>query len=689
MLTFRHFGRKGYSLFAALGHEVKVGVLSVATLSTAAPALAAASDCMAYETESDTLTTAQNDVVLGEATAAASRAPMTAAVAARTVMTFSRDDIAAAGVTSINDLVKLCAGIDVRQRGAFGVQTDISINGGTFDQITILLNGVNISSPHTGHLSADFPITAQDIERVEVLEGAAARVYGTSAFTGAINIVTRKEQREVAVHAYGGMYGYGGGEARVSVPWRQWHNHVSGGYTRSNGATDNSDFQSGRAFWQGQYYAPNVQVDYQLGYSNKPYGANTFYGAASTDQWERNERWMGAVRLKSQVGRLHIVPAVNWNRWYDHYQWHKGSPAGENFHQVDVYTLSLNNWLDWCGGRTAFGAEMRSEGILSTKLGEPLEESRWHEAHGSGGEALYKYAADRTNVSGFVEHNIILQQWTISAGVLANMNTALDTRWRFYPGVDVSYRPDRHWTLYASWNMALRMPTYTDLYYSGTGIEGTRNLLPERTHDVSLKAAFRSKSFAADVTPFYSRRTNMIDWVVLAANPMATPVAPGIDATDPKNWVYRSGNYNLDNVGVRLNAAWEPRQLWGEAFPLRKVSVQYSFLHEDLSYPQPILASKYAMEYVRHKLVATADTRLAPADARGWRWLHLGVSYRYCDRTGSGNDSYGIVDARLSWDHPHLSVYIDARNVLNTTYYDYSYIRQPGIWVVGGVRIRF
>lgn len=724
-LTFRHFGRKGYSLFAALGREVKVGVLTVATLSTAAPALAAGTGCLAadaeHSTAADSLTTPGID--LDEATIVASRAPMTANVAARVVMTFSRDDIAAAGVTSINDIVKLCAGVDVRQRGAFGVQTDVSAGGGTFDQITILLNGVNISSPHTGHLSADFPVTAQDIERIEVLEGAAARIYGTQAFTGAINVVTRKEQREVAVHGYGGMYGYAGGEARLSVGKTfglradeaspaatgssapphalTWHNHFSGGYTRSDGATDNSQFASSRAFWQGQVYAPSLQLDYQLGYSYKPYGANTFYGAASQDQWESNERWMGAVRAKSQAGRLNFMPAVYWNRWYDHYQWHKDSPAGENFHQVDVYGLSLNNWVDWrpfalpsgaaLQQKTSFGLEMRNEGIRSTKLGEGLEESQWTDVHRGPADATdsptqYRYAADRTNVSGFLEHNVILPHWTISAGLLANMNTALDTRWRFYPGVDVAYRPTGRWALFASWNMALRMPTFTDLYYSGTGIEGTRNLRPEKTNDVALKAVYSLPSFTADASVFYSHKTDMIDWVVGADQPCATPDA---DASDPKNWVYRSGNYELDNVGLRLNAAWQPRVLWGRDFVVQRVDVQYAYIHESIGYPRPVLASKYAMEYVRNKLVASTDLRLwgRHRDRRGDEMLRLHLGYRFCDRVAS--DSYGLLDARLAWDAAHYSVYIDARNVLNTRYYDFAYIPQPGLWIVGGVRLKF
>lgn len=687
-LTFHHFSRKGYSLFAALGHEVRIGVLSAATLATASPCLGApATIC----SESDTL---RGERVLDEATVSAvSLVPLAADVAARQVTTFSRDDIAAAGVTSINDLLKLCAGVDVRQRGPHGIQTDIGIGGGTFDQATILLNGVNISSPHTGHLSADLPVSPHDIERVEVLEGAAARVFGTQAFTGVINIVTKRSSRDTKIegdlYAAGGQYGY----ANVGGSLSFYDQRLSANYTRADGATAHSAFQSTRAFFQGSLPIGSQRADmsiplegeaarrgergsqgallsYSVGYSNKPFDANTFYGASSTDQWERNERWMAAVGLKTAIGHVHIEPTISWNRWYDHYQWHKGSPAGENRHRVDTYSANLKNWVAWLAGTTAFGVEARNEGILSTKLGEKMDAQQGDNS--TDETAHFTHSANRTNLSAYLEHNVVYRQWTFSAGVLANLNTALDHRWRFYPGADLAWRPHRHWTLSANWNMALRMPTFTDLYYSGANIEGNRHLQPERTQDAALHIQWRRPSIMADFTGTFSHRTNMIDWVVWAD-----------DVTN----TFRSGNFTLNNFGIRANAAWLPRELWRNC-PLRKLAVQYAWLNSDMTYPSPITASKYAMEYLRHKVVATADGRL-------WNSLHLSLAWRWQQRTGMYADAYSLMDARLSWDdqHPHKSIkgwstYVEAKNIFNHQYVEYGYVKQPGAWVIAGVLLR-
>ena len=141
-----------------------MGVLSVATVTTASAAITLSDVRPVPAGRIDT-------VVLNSAEVTASRAPLAAQVAARQVTTLSRADIAAAGVTSVNDVLKLAAGVDVRQRGGFGIQTDISIDGGTFDQITLLVNGVPINNPQTGHNAADFPVNISDIDHIEILQG--------------------------------------------------------------------------------------------------------------------------------------------------------------------------------------------------------------------------------------------------------------------------------------------------------------------------------------------------------------------------------------------------------------------------------------------------------------------------------------------------------------------------------------
>ena len=304
---FKRFSNKGYSLFSCLGKEVIVGVLSIATLSHAK----AEGISTQPEAASDSLN--HTEVKLDEVVVTGSRAPLTALQSAKMVKVITRDEINRAAATTLNDVLKLAVGVDVRQRGGFGVQTDISINGGTFDQITLLLNGVCISNPQTGHNASNFPVSLSDIERIEVLEGAAARVMGTSAFNGAINIVTRRDAVSCAqAGVQAGSYGTVQGDASGTLVTGNVSNHVGGSYALSDGGTPHSDFHKGRLYYNGIWTTSHVDLTWQLGMSRQDYGANTFYSAKYDDQWEKTSHIVGAVsaRIHGLPQQIEITPTA-------------------------------------------------------------------------------------------------------------------------------------------------------------------------------------------------------------------------------------------------------------------------------------------------------------------------------------------------------------------------------------------
>ena len=161
-MKFTHFSRKRYALFACLGREVLIGTLSVATLTYAKADGVSVRTDMAGTGMADSTRT----VMLDEVDVTASRAPLAAGRAPRIVTVLGREEIAAAPAQSVNDLLKYAAGVDVRQRGAIGAQTDIGIRGGTSEHIAILLDGINICDPQTGHNAFDLPVDIGDIERI-------------------------------------------------------------------------------------------------------------------------------------------------------------------------------------------------------------------------------------------------------------------------------------------------------------------------------------------------------------------------------------------------------------------------------------------------------------------------------------------------------------------------------------------
>ena len=719
VLVFRQFGNKGYSLFSCLGREVVCSVLSVATLTYAS---AESVSTEAVVTDSTTMTTAR-EMMLEPVTVTGSRAPLTKSQAARMVTVLERADIAQAPVQSVNDLLKYAVGVDVRQRGPAGTQTDISIRGGTQEQIILLLNGINICDPQTGHNAMDLPVDLNDIVRIEVLEGPAGRIYGTSSLVGAINIVTvggtgvreyggtRNDQR-LQLHAEGGSYGYAQLGFRYShstllTPHSTLHTphsakhtphstlHTphssshslsanysrSDGWSRSSSGNLNTDFSGSKAFYQGQYEDETMRINWHIGLADKGWGSSTFYASPkwkADDQYEHTTKLYTAIQGENKIGRLRLNGSIYWNQNRDRYEGYRGQPEKMkfNYNRTDVYGVSLGSYFDWGSAhpeyirnRTAFGAEIRNEDLVSGNLGEPLSQTH----HISGTDRDYTLGVNRTNISGYLEHNIILNNLTISAGFVAVKNTWSNMNMTVYPGMDISYRPTPRWRLHASYNTSLRMPSFTEMYYKLQGYSADPHLKPEEMSAIELGATANWQLSAVNcqlsTSLWHHHGKDMIDWIM--------------DTSKGNEAEWQSVNHTtINSVGLETDLQLTVHR--------SKFKVSYSYIHQDKEQEDGIV-SQYALEYLRHKLVASV--RLPIVDH-----LTLGIDSRWQDRVGSYTDfegkvcdykPYFLVDTRLTWQQSKWKVYAEANNVFDTRYRDFGLVEQPGRWVIVGATADF
>ena len=684
-LRFRQFSRKGYALFACLGRVVTIGVLSVATLESAS---AAHRHVSTDEEHADSLRVTDKEATLDDVEVTGSRAPLALGQAARMVTVLSREEIQAAPVQSINDLLKMAVGVDVRQRGPIGAQTDIGIRGSTSEQITILLNGINICDPQTGHNAFDMPCDVSDIVRIEVLEGPAARVYGTSSLVGAINVVTRQNEKlEMRNEKWngnfrieGGSFGYFSTAGRISLPSAINHltSSLSASFTRSDGYSRaksdalNADYSGGKAFYQGGYSNDDLHVKWHAGISTKGFGSNTFYSAKYDEQYEKTTKLFtalqGDVRCKMYEGRgksyeLHLKPNIYWNRSYDRFELIRGSEEKVpfNHHRTDVFGINLNSYFDWRAGRTAFGAEFRNEDIVSSNLGEPLNNPYGH----------YKYGLNRSNLSFHLEHNILLRRFTLSAGFVAVKNTWNEMSFKLYPGIDASLRLGDHWKVYASYNSSLRMPSFTELYYSVGGHKADKYLKPEEMQAVEGGVKYSSRWLTAQASIFHHHASNMIDWVM------------DIREADP---VWQSVNHTkVNTLGEEVSISLDLANIIH--LPSSILHLSYCHLHQQKQ-ETDYLQSQYSLEYLRHKL--TAQLRMCLTEelelTLGYRWQDRMGQYTTIDGEIKDYHPYSIIDARLSWTKNSHSIYIEGNNLTGHRYVDYGNVPQPGCWITGGLK---
>lgn len=662
---FKRFARKLYSAFNSLHKTVTIGVLSGCTLMSAHAASVMPAEGIRIETSKDSIPEKE----LEEVVVTASKADLPLSQASKLVTVISRKDIERSPVKSVQELLTYAAGIDVLQRGPHGMQADISLRGGSFDQTAILLNGINLTNPQTGHYSLDIPVNLSDIERIEIVQGSSSFLYGASAFSGGINIVTKKDPRS---NAFGqiesGMHGLFGAEARGAYKIASSLHRLSAGYKRADGYIAQSDYKILNTLWQSRFDIRKSNLDVQLGYNQKTYGANTFYSPRFPNQFDKTQSIFSSIKGETH-GRFKVVPHLYWNRHLDEFQLFRGEPqkAKYNYHRSDVIGSNLKLQYASYFGITSIGGEFRRESIVSSVLGKPMDTPKGN----------YTKSDDRDNISGFVEHTALWDRVTLSIGGLLNQNSAIDDDLAFYPTVSAAYRTTSGIKLFVSWSKATRMPTFTDLYYNTPTHSGNVNLLPEKNESMEAGMKYVNRLVHAYLTGFYKKGKNLIDWTQADAN---------------AKW--QSSNIGkLNTLGVETAAMVFLDELFGKNQPFQSLQITYTHLCQDNDSEKEINnpISMYVRNYLRDKLTVNLQHTIVKDLSLGWnfRWQDRAGEYLQYENTKEvGKIAYAplwVLDLKINYAIKRGNVFVNVNNIFDKAYVDLGNIPQPGFWLSGGV----
>jgi vitamin B12 transporter len=185
---------------------------------------------MAQDKPSDTALALPNMVV----TATRTETPEDEVGSAITVITAK--DIADKNINNVADALRTVPGLDVVRSGSLGQQTSVFLRGANSNHTLVLVDGVEMNDPSSPTGAFDFAfLQADNIERIEVVRGAASAAFGSDAIGGVINVITKKGAGKVKLSgvAEGGSYG----------TWKTGGN-ISGGTERVNYSFDASRLET-------------------------------------------------------------------------------------------------------------------------------------------------------------------------------------------------------------------------------------------------------------------------------------------------------------------------------------------------------------------------------------------------------------------------------------------------------------
>lgn len=688
---FRKFSRKKFATFNSIGKLIKISTLGAACSIIVSPVQGQNKED--NDTISKKLELEEVEVVGQKSTVLIDEIP-------RFVELIDAQSVQNAPGQSFQDLIQYSSNIDISQRGQFGIQSDISIRGGSFDQVLILQNGINLTDPQTGHHNLNLPIDRESIYKIEVLNGPAARALGANAFSGAINVVTRPgNTNSIAASVNAGQFGYMRTHLGLNLVGENTKHLLSGSYSLSDGYIDNTDFQAVNFYYHGDYRVnKTTRVFTQFGINNKAFGANSYYTPKFPEQFEETSTYYISVGLKTGT-TVKIKPEVFWRRHNDRFELFRedddyygfrngllvsNNPentiydttvwyTNHNYHQTDIFGANINASYKSIAGTTTLGSGIRSENILSNVLGKDII----NHVPVPGTDGIYYDKQDSRNTFDiFAEHAYQGEKLFLSGGALLHWNSFEPNKLNFVPGVDIGYTLAGTISLVGSYNYTIGHPTFTDLGYRGPTNEGNPYLKPYSQHSYEAGIKIKHKSLQAGLIGFYSNGKNNIDWVRNDNNNRY--LATNIDLSENfgAETFVRYKNIE-DNIGSKL---------------LNELYIGYTYIDTYRS-TEPGF-SKYTN--VKNKAVARIEQ--IPFNN-----LHLSWSFMYKERTGDYltfnfengeyiNNPYPevfIVDLRASYSISSFTIYAEGSNLLDKFYIESGSIAQPGRWFKGGIKYNF
>lgn len=615
--------------------------------------------------------TPTEDVELNELEVSAGRTKMYSNLG-RVINVIDKVEIEKAAVRSIDDLLDYVAGVDVRQRGMYGVQADVSIRGGSFDQILILLNGVNITDPQTGHYNLDIPVDLADVSRVEVLQGSAARVLGPNAFSGAINIITdEKEENNASIQTSAGSYGYLSNIISGNYSGEKISTFGSVSHKRSDGYIDNTDFNIAGAYLQNSLKTEKAgKFSLQLAYQQKSFGANSFYSEKFPNQFEHTKTMFSALDWSLKSGSWSFNSQAYWRQHHDRFELFRNFVGADdfpwytahNYHQTDVTGGKLGASLSWEYGKTTLGLDVRNEHIFSTVLGEDIESPKKVPFEHN---KTFTKEANRLLSTVFLDHSLVLGKWYASAGAALTHNKQFGIH--INGGADLAYRPTAYSRIFVAANSAVRLPTFTDLYYQSATQVSNPNLEPEKSTTFEIGTKINPINWTLTASTFYRLGNNIIDWV-------KTPEA--------EKWESRNLT-NVNAIGFEMSGEY---RLNGDF--LQSLGANYSFLNLDKKAEG--YDSKYALDYLKHKLVFNLNHSVWSKLSMHWDLAMFDRSGNYTDFTTNQPVDYApywMLNTKLIWKSERITLFTEVNNILNQKYVEFGGIEQPKINFNTGIKI--
>lgn len=562
--------------------------------------------------------------------------PLTSSAAelGRVVEVIGRADMQNYGGSSAADALEYATMASVQERGGSSIQSDLSVRGGSFQQVLVTIDGLPAVNPQTSHHNMGLPFPRHAISRIYVISGPGSALFGPSAFAGTVDIVTTCPEKSGAwAEAAYGDFDTLRMEAGADYTAGKTANALSVMHEESNGFQDGTDYKVWSVWDSCVVGFDSWLLKIAAGHAVRDFGARDFY--APYDSREKTSVTHVDLRPELVFGPgWHLKSAVRYRRHEDEFVLQKDNPGSyRNEHDTDTFlervTLATP---EYCYGKSAVGVE-RSDAVL--------------ESSNLGGRDTFVNSVFIQHIRRNEDH------WSMNVGLRSDYHEMWGTE--VSPSAAFLHDINRFLSFRVSGGRAVRPPSFTELYYSDPANFGNVELEPEKAWGGEAGFDFFGEDGRKLMFTYFERRTrDLVDWVrTVSDEPWE---ARNIGSTD-----FRGGEMMFVSsqgmAGFRLN---------------------YRYMDVDSKISG--LESKYALNYARHEL----GCALSMACAWG---VSLSTAAKY--RNVPNLDEYLLVSARLSRSVGRFEVFTQGKNLLDEEYSEIPDVPTAGRYLEGGIQVEW
>ncbi len=532
---------------------------------------------------------------------------------------------------NVTDYLRQDTSLNVQSRAANGVQADLSIRGTTFEQSLILVNGLRVNDPETGHLNLDISGPLDAVARVEVLHGSGSTFYGSDAIGGAVNMITTRPAPDTRFSVIGksgaGNYGSLENHLRADYSTRRVSEELAGSRDTSNGFIPDRNYSSNALSSETWFnlLKPGT-TDVLLATSDRPYGANQFYGPYNS--WERTKGWFAAIQ--QQIGSR-TSGSFAYRKHTDLFVLFLDRPNYyRNNHVTSAWQSALRR-ADPIGTNTtlSYGLEANGDSIHSTNLG----------VHARNQGAGYENLSLRS-----------LKRLSLSIGAREQVFSGGDSV--FSPNIAAAYTWTGTLRLRGSVGHGYRQPTYLDLYYSDPTTIGNPNLKPESSwsYEGGVDWTPSRAPLTVSATGFHMQQKNGIDY---SKYDLTKPW----QANNVANFAYNGAEADMR---LRLPVAQQ---------------LQLGYTAVRATSPPPGLISLYAFNYAAQSALIAWSGQLP---------LQIAARSQLAVIQKTAQSPYALWDVALSRSTGRIRPYVRALNLTDTAYQEIPGVPVQGRTVMAG-----